>query len=37
MDMRMFRILALLLAALAMTAGGYTVGAVGSRPDTPRG
>jgi uncharacterized protein (DUF305 family) len=34
--MRMFRILPLLLAALAMSAGGYAVGAVESRPDTPR-
>jgi uncharacterized protein (DUF305 family) len=34
--MRMFRTLPLLLAALAMSAGGYAVGASESRADTPR-
>jgi uncharacterized protein (DUF305 family) len=34
--MRMLRIPVLLLAALAMSAGGYAVGAVESRPETPR-
>jgi uncharacterized protein (DUF305 family) len=36
MGMRMLRILPLILAALAMSAGGYAVGAAESRPDTPR-